>query len=401
MSTATGLRFFAAIALPLFVLYLATATWTLPYHIDTITNVFTAWELANDGDAVLEEHEALASPDYFGNVGWVVPAQDSVAAQYPPGAALLATPLYTIWPDNATILTVYGSNRLADGVEIPVPPLPPAAISAAAVSAMAVGLTGLAFRRLVDSRTALVAAYVAGLGTGAWSVAADQLWQHGPAMMWIAAGTLLSAERQVWAGVAFGAAILTRPHTALVAAGNGLVQAVAKRTVRPAIRIGIGSAMGLALLVAYNTVVFGAPSIAGGYGSGFNERTSSLDLVEYAGNIALALVHPLRGLLIFSPFLILLIPGLKAAWRAAPAWVQGSALGGLLYLLLQLKANRYSGGSGFWGYRYPLETLAAAAPLLLLAYSEWVERQSELIRKLFRWLVIASVLLTATGAIVY
>jgi alpha-1,2-mannosyltransferase len=159
--------------------------------------------------------------------------------------------------------------------------------------------------------------------------------------------------------------------------------------------------MGLALLVAYNTVVFGAPSIAGGYGSGFNERTSSLDLVEYAGNIALALVHPLRGLLIFSPFLILLIPGLKAAWRAAPAWVQGSALGGLLYLLLQLKANRYSGGSGFWGYRYPLETLAAAAPLLLLAYSEWVERQSELIRKLFRWLVIASVLLTATGAIVY
>ncbi len=73
----------------------------------------------------------------------------------------------------------------------------------------------------------------------------------------------------------------------------------------------------------------------------------------------------------------------------------------MLHLLVRLKANRYSGGSGFWGYRYPLEALAAAAPLLLLAYTEWVQRQSKLIRKVFRWLVLASILLTATGALVY
>ncbi len=51
---------FLRVALPLLVLYLLTASWTLPYHIDTITNVFTAWELGTDGDVFLEDHEVLA-----------------------------------------------------------------------------------------------------------------------------------------------------------------------------------------------------------------------------------------------------------------------------------------------------------------------------------------------------
>ena len=81
--------------------------------------------------------------------------------------------------------------------------------------------------------------------------------------------------------------------------------------------------------------------------------------------------------------------------------MRGSAVGGLLYLLLQLKANRYSGGEGFWGYRYPLETLAASAPLLLLSYREWLLAQSELMRKAFKALVALSVAMTALGALYF
>lgn len=394
-----GIRLFSLVAVPLVFLYLATATWTLPYHIDAVTNVFTAWEMGENGRVTLNDYEELATDDYFGNIGWIVPAQSTAAAVYPPGAALLAAPLYAMWPADAEIQTVHGTNRDAPSIDILIPPLGPAAITAAVVAAIAVGLLSLAFREFVDGRLALLSAYLAGLGTAMWPVAADALWQHGPAIMWITAGMLLSIRHQVASGFAFGAAILTRPHTALIAAGNGLWQSGKSRSVRPAVLIGFGSLVGLGVLVWYNDFVFGTPSISGGYGDRFAARMANLDLLQYAGNIILVLVHPMRGVLIYSPFLILLLPGLRSAWRAAPAWVRGSAVGGLLYLLLQLKAEGYSGGSGFSGYRYPLETLAAAAPLLLLSYREWVTKQSALIQRAFLWTVAASLILTTIGAV--
>lgn len=397
----TGIRLFAVVTIPLFTLYLATASWTLPYHIDTVTNVFTAWELANDGDVILQDHEALATPEYKGTIAWIVPAGDSVASQYPPGAAALAVPLYAIWPGEASYITAHNEQVDVPSVQVLLPPLGPAAITSAAVVAIAMGLLALVFRALVDARTALLAAYLAGLGTGIWSVAADSLWQHGPASMWIIAGALLSIHHRQWAGLAFGLAILTRPHIALVAAGNGLTMAVRERSIKPALQIGIGSALGLAALAAFNAAVFGSPSITGGYSDAFATRTASLDILDYLGNVALALVDPARGLLVFSPFLILLIPGIPAAWRKAPSWVRGSAIGGVVYLLVQLKANRYSGGDSFWGYRYPLETLAATAPLLLLAYTEWLRHQSALLRRAFVYAAVGSIVLTALGSIYF
>lgn len=394
-----GIRLFSLVAVPLVVLYLATATWTLPYHIDAATNVFTAWEMGENGRATLNDYEQLATDDYFGNIGWIVPAQATAAAVYPPGTALLAAPLYAIWPAEAEMQTVYGTNIDAPGVEIPIPPLGPAAITAAVVAAIAVGLLTLAFRELVDGRLAVLSGYLAGLGTAMWAIAADALWQHGPAIMWITAGMLLSIRYQAASGFAFGAAVLTRPHTALIAAGNGLWQSWKIRSIRPAGLVGFGSVVGLGVLVWFNDYVFGSPSIAGGYGDRFAARMADLDLLEYAGNIILVFVHPMRGVLIYSPFLVLLLPGLRSAWRAAPAWVRGSAVGGVLYLLLQLKAEGYSGGSGFWGYRYPLEALAAAAPLLLLSYRDWVTKQPALTHRAFLWLVAASLMLTTIGAV--
>ena len=56
------LRVFGVVAIPVLFIYLATASWTLPYHIDAVTNVFTAWELGTDGDVLLEDHEVLVAP---------------------------------------------------------------------------------------------------------------------------------------------------------------------------------------------------------------------------------------------------------------------------------------------------------------------------------------------------
>ena len=54
-------------------------------------------------------------------------------------------------------------------------------MTASVVVAAAIGLVGMALGRIgATPPAALAGAYLAGLGTGAWSVAADQLWQRYP-----------------------------------------------------------------------------------------------------------------------------------------------------------------------------------------------------------------------------
>ena len=392
-------RFFLLIAGPLLVVFLATATLSPPLNVDAFTNVLTAWELGTDGDFLLDDHEQLADPDYYQTVAWVVPAGDSAASQYPPGTALLAAPLYAIWPQDAKLVSMSSTARQdIPPVDIMRPPLGPAALTAATAVAVAVGLLGVSFRRLGgESTMALIAAYVAGLGTSAWSVAADQLWQHGPGMLWIALAALLAERHTLASGFAYGAAVLTRPPTAVIAAATGLYRAWKARSFRPALLTAIGALVGLGLFMAYNNLIFGSPSLSAGYGTGFQDQALSGDLIAYAKNIFLGAFSATRGFLIWSPFLLVLIPGLPAAWKAAPAWVRGSALGGLLYLLLQYKANQSSGGEGFFSYRYPLEALTAAAPLLYLSYQEWV-KDNKLAGKAVGALAAVSVVIHGLGA---
>jgi len=384
-------QLFLAVAGPLFLLFLLTSNRGVPYHIDSFSNVLPAWSLGTSGSVYLPEHRVLIEPDYHGNIAWLVPSEDSVVSKYPPGAAFLAAPLYALWPQEAEVWTVFGYNRSeAAPVAIPVPPFWPGAIAASLSVALAMGFLAVSFRSFATTSTALVGAYLAALGTTAWSVAANELWQHGPGMMWIALAGVLTGKRLVLGGLAYGLAVLTRPLNAFIAAGTGIYLSLQRRSPWPALKIGVGAMAGLGVLLAFNAAVFGEPSVLGGYEPGFVSSAQSLDLLGYGRNVVMALVSPTRGLLVWSPFLIVLIPGLVAAWRAAPGWVRGGAIGGAAYLLVQYKANRYSGGSGFATYRYPLEALTAAAPLLFLSYTKWVAKRPRAVR-VFRVLAILAV----------
>jgi hypothetical protein len=149
----------------------------------------------------------------------------------------------------------------------------------------------------------------------------------------------------------------------------------------PALKIGAGSLLGLGGLLWYNWWVWGEPSVSGGYGDAGVDQVLSTDFVAYGQNILSAALDPAHGLLPYSPFLLILIPGLREAWRNSPDWAKGATIGGIAYLLVQLKANRFSGGSGFVGYRYPLEALTAAAVVLFISYQQWVSR-----RTMLKWL---------------
>jgi len=393
---ATAFVVFLLIVLPSFMLYFVTAQKSPPFHIDPFTNVATSWNLSTHGTVYLREHAEFVGPEYFRTVGWFVEAPDGTVAQYPPGAALWALPFYLVSSGDIEVVAGIPENNLDLGViNLPVPPLTPAAAAASLAVALALGFLGLTIREVASNRHAVAMAYIFGFGTTAWAVASDQLWQHGPAMMWLALGTYLASRASRWgAGLAFGAALVTRPLTAVIAASSGLAQGWRERSVKPVVQIGAGAALGLAALLAYNYVLFDAVSISGGYGDAFVSRTRNADVWWFLGNVFGGLVDPVRGLLVWSPFLVVLVPGLRAAWKAAPAWARGPAIGGVIYLLVHWKANRFSGGDGFFGYRYPLEALVAAAPFLFYSYREWVNQRT-IAMKVFRFAVVVAVGLQA------
>lgn len=390
----SAFRFFTAVFVPLAALYLATATWRPPYDADTLTNALTAQEIGRDGDVFLENHVQLTAAEFQGVVSWVVPATEGAASQYPPGAALLAAPLYAVWPGDGFVRTTTHSGVT---VSYQVPEIAPAAISAALAVAAGVAMIGLALRRLGGDRDAALAALALGLATGVWSVAADKLWLHSADVLYLGLGLWMAARFYLLSGLGFGLALITRPHTVLIAAGTGLGRSLDVRSWRPAVIIGSGTLAGLVALLLFNGAVFGAASISGGYDVAAGSYVTD-GVLTFARNLWGAGFDLTRGLFPYSPFLLVLLGGVAKAWRAAPQWVRGAALGGLAYLLVQLASNRFSGGSGFWGYRYPIEALVAAAPLLFLAYREWVSKRP-VAQRLFVVALAASVGIHAAGAL--
>jgi hypothetical protein len=93
-----------------------------------------------------------------------------------------------------------------------------------------------------------------------------------------------------------------------------------------------------------------------------------VDVGGYVANVGDGLFGAGIGLFVWSPFLAFGLVGTIAAARRVPGWVVASALGGVVYLLVVFKLEPASGGGGFSYYRYPLEAVAAAAPLLAVSW---------------------------------
>ncbi len=74
------------------------------------------------------------------------------------------------------------------------------------------------------------------------------------------------------------------------------------------------------------------------------------------------MVSPDRGILVWTPVLIVLTPALVRGWREVPDWARALLLGGLAYTLVQAWIIRASGGDSFYGYRHGIELVMAATP---------------------------------------
>ncbi len=381
-------------------LYLLTATWSPPYNVDSFTNMIQARAFA-DGEVIVDEYEPFTDRQYRGMLSWMVPSPDGPTSQYPPGVALWGAPFYLLDRSVAEVTTEVGPDGATEEVTIAVPAFAPAALAAVAATTLAFVFLAGALRPHLDDRIVVSVVAVGALGTGAWSVASDQLWQHSPGMMAIALGMFAaSRERFAASGLAFAFAALIRPHTVLIAAGIGLAMAIRRRSIRPALVMGATSALGLVALLAYNHVVWDEASITGGYSDTFANRLRSPSILVVGEHIVEFLFHPSHGVLISSSFLVVALAAVVTGRaRGVPDWALGAALGAVAYTLVQLQANRVSGGNAIFGYRYPLEPLMAAAPLLAFATVAMVSSMGRRGRALFGALVAASILAHGYGAL--
>jgi hypothetical protein len=377
----------ALLFLAVWLVYLATTTFGVGGQInDTRASAQSAWSLGT--------RATLALPDEWrGSVDWEAEGRDGrIYTNRFPGPSLWAAPFYTVWhiasprpmPDHPHLLTYA-----------------PAGVATATGAALAVLASFLVFRRLAARRFAVGGAVVLAFGTSVWSVSGDALWPHTLTHLFLMLGLLAASEpRPARAGLAFGATLLSRPHLAIVPAVVGLWGGVATRSVRNVLVVGVTSALGLLAVTVYSRALFGTWLPIAGYNTYAVDGLTGTPVLVFAERVTRSLIDPARGLLIYTPVLLVLLPFVNRGWRVSPWWVRSASIAGIGYLVVQLRANDYAGGAQFFGSRLTLETLVLCSPLLLRTWQAKVGRDA-ILRRVAWVLITIGVALHALGATVW
>jgi hypothetical protein len=219
------------------------------------------------------------------------------------------------------------------------------------------------------------------------------MWTHGLTHLTLALGLLAAADgRNVRSGLCFAAAILTRPQTAVIPAVIGIWSGLTSRHFRPVAVIGAVSFIGVVALSYFSYRHFGTYLPVAGYAESKVAAVATTSFAQSGERFFFTLFHPLRGVLIFTPFLFILLPFVLTGWRVSPWWVRASAVGGVAYLIVQLRSNTWHGGGSYFGSRLTLETLILCAPLLLRTWQSRIEGSQRLRVACVGLVVVAGVL---------
>ena len=353
--------------------------------IDSNTNALLAYSLVRDHDAYLDEYSADRARISY----WSFPVGGHEVAPYPPGAALLATPVVAL------------------GALAGIVPPQAAAITIVAKAAGALAAAGsVVFVFLLAARTAgrrlgLVVAALYAFGTVTWPISGGALWQHGPAQLFLSMGLLWlhPATPPRWrarSGLAFGLATICRlTDGAFALAAFAYVVLTRRRLLSRFVWWAIPSAL---LLLGYDWAVLGDPLDLRYLMFNFAKDGGDKNLLlGLAGN----LFAPDRGLFVYSPFL--LFAAYELVRRAGrrdrlAAYLRPQLLAAVALLTLYAASVDWWGGYGY-GNRY----LADALPLLSLGLALWLRRSW---RHLWARAALAvtgatSVFVFALGALVY
>jgi hypothetical protein len=283
-------------------------------------------------------------------------------AAYPPGQAVLCTPWYAVGqyflahlpgvPQEDTDLIVAFSSCLSS-----------ATFSALTVAFFFLLLCGIG----VPLHAASFAATIVGLGTpifaySGWlfSEPLTAAISMGVALLLFGRGRRVITGRDAFiAGVILGLATIVRPTNVLaipVFAAAVLVRD-GKSALRTAFLLCAASAIGVALLLAHNTILFGGP-FEFGYPTAAEgaKRLNTFDTPLWKGLYGFVL-SPGKSVFIFAPPLIVALAGLRRLWRLERGVATVAIALPLLYLFFFAKYTQWEGGYCV-GPRYLVPSIA-------------------------------------------
>ena len=360
-----------------FVVYSLTTSWRPPISIDVSASAVAAYQLASTGTPWLENLVLAAENP------WFVAVNGHIVSNRQVGISLLGVPFYVV---TGTPFALW-----------------PAALAAVTFASGAVAMMHGALRPLVSRRTAIGATIVMAFGSPTWTVSSDGLWGHTITQFAIAGGALFASRNHLgWAAASLAFGILGRPHFAVISAIVGVGLGFRRRSPRVIAVFALWAMLAVLLVISLNRWVFGTWSLTGygGYGADPVANLSAVagnwqSATNYLVNWAGLLVAPERGLFIWTPVALLLLPAAWRARRTAPDWVALLALGGLGYAIVQMQVNLFHGGDGFYGYRHALELFTCALPLLTIGW----QHASVKVRRVAVFLVVLQVCAMFLGAV--
>lgn len=358
------------------VVYVLTAEYATASG-DVVAADVLAWQLGTQGSSTFTADTYPQLDEHPAREGWIIEAADGTeVVGRSPGAVAPAVPAY--W--------LFGGDHFS---------LAPGAVTAALLTALAMVLMALALRRLLPQREALLATFVVALGTPVWCVAADGSWPHTVTVLGLSGMAWAASRERWWLVGAFGGVLLWgRLHAAVIVVLVGLLVGWRRRDPRLTAQVAIPSAAFLALEALWTRQIYGSWNPMSSYETGKFEAYADrnrLDLVNHLG----FWVAPDRGLLVWTPVVLLLLPALMRSWRTLPDWSRALVLGGLAYSAVQGVLDRFGGGDAFYAYRLMIEMLVCLVPALALS----APRAGRWARALFAPVLALQVFVISAGAI--
>ena len=268
--------------------------WTIP----------TSMSIIKQGNTDLDEYQSLIDQSADAK-SMIQNFNGHLYANYPASISLLVAPLVFAADQIARWvysfdLAAYVHNTFPAALEM---------LIASFITALIVVLIFRIARLFLKTGTALVLTCIFAFGTAAWSVTSRALWRHGPSMFMLAIALylILLARKRPWliqfVSLPLAFAFTIRGHNILSLVFITLFVLLKYRSYFLRYLLWI-LPVGVPF-VLYNLSIYQAP--ASSYYSIYQPLTSShASLLE---GLAANLISPSRGLLVFSPILVLAIAG--------------------------------------------------------------------------------------------
>ncbi len=280
--------------------------------------------------------------------------------------------------------------------------------TAAALAALSAVFLYLAALALTGRRNALIIALAYGLGTCVWSTCSQGLWQQTPTLFYLALGACLFVriERVFWlaapCAIAWAMAVWCRPTSAIVVLCAGVWLALRDRRAFAAYLLA-GLPFGVALAF-HNYHYLGSPFAFGQDVTSRNVAVtmtgaSALWQTPLSQGLAGLLASPARGLFVYSPFLLLAIPGMVRVWTTPKhAVLRPFVVAALLILCVEAKFFCWWGG---WSYGYRIVLDITVFMSLMLVPVMDLPRRNILLGGLFTAAVLWSAAVQIFGVTAY